>query len=263
MKKITGSILITILAVSCLSTLIVPTIAQTTEPQEETQPTPPPLVVRWMRFRGAVTNWGDEQYHGTVVVNARTANAPISVFKPWASVKAAWSNEERPIASPTKPVGEVTYTHYIANLVVFQGIKGKLADPAYNLQVIGLWNVNKVVITSEFDQDGKLVKLTREITPIAKLAKGELHISDDWKKFDIQITDLEPIEGKGIGMFTTTNKINPFSFNESPKPTLADLKQIVKSYRAIPGFGNFQHELDYNSNSKIDLSDLTTVAANM
>ena len=64
-------------------------------------------------------------------------------------------------------------------------------------------------------------------------------------------------------MMTTTRMIHPFSFEGGFTPTLKDLFYIMRCFRAMPGFGNYDPELDYNEDSKIDLADLTTVAANM
>ena len=64
-------------------------------------------------------------------------------------------------------------------------------------------------------------------------------------------------------MITTTNPMNPFSFSSGPQAKLGDLMQIMGSFRAIAGLGNYNPDLDCNKDSKIDLADLTTVAANM
>ena len=263
MRKLLVAVLITVLGVSCLSTLIVPALAQESNSPTDTAVTPPPLLVRWMRFRGAVTNWGSEPYHGTLTLNGRTANVLPSLFRPWATVDAVWSNEQSPITVDTKPVGQVTYTHYVARLVLLQAVKGKQLDPSYNLNVTGLWNVNKVKITSEFDEDGVLLKSTREVTPIVAKAKGQLLITEDWKKFSLEITGINAVTGKGVSMNTAANMISPFSFTGASRPVLTDLVQLVRCFRAMPGLGNYLPELDYNSDSKIDLTDLTTVAANM
>ena len=263
MRKQMVAVLIAVLVVCCLSTLIVPAFAQVSTAPRGTVVTPPPLIVRWMRFRGAVTDWGSEPYQGTLTVNAKTANVPAALFKPWATVDAVWSNEQRPITLETKPVGQVTYTHYVARLVLLQAIRGKQADPNYDINITGLWNVNKVKITSEFDENGVLLKSIREITPIVTRAKGQLHITENWKKFDLAIEGIDVVTGKGVGMFTAAKMINPFSFTGASRPVFSDLVKLVRSFRAMPGFGNFLPELDYNSDSKIDLADLTTVAANM
>ena len=43
----------------------------------------------------------------------------------------------------------------------------------------------------------------------------------------------------------------------------SDLMQVLGSFRSIPGLPKYNPDLDYNKDSKIDLADLTTVAANM
>jgi hypothetical protein len=262
MRKLSTIILITTLAISCFGFLI-PVFAQETISSADNTATPAPLIVRWMRFRGAITTWGDETYHGSVTINAKTANVFSAIFKPWATVQAVWSNEQRPITSAEKPTGEVTYTHYNAKLVFMQTIRGARADPAFDLNITGLWNVNKVVITNKFDDKGVLLSSIREVTPIISKAKGQMHITNDWKAFDIEIQGIDTIKGNAIGMTTATNMINPFSYDGSQRPTLTDLHQIARCYRAMPGFGNYINDLDFNMDSKIDLSDLTTVAANI
>ena len=256
MRKLIVALLIAALGASCFGALIGQTIAQ-----ETTAPTtPPPLIIRWMRFRGAVTDWGNEPYKGSVTVNARTANVPPPRFIPWASVDVFWTNEKRPLASDTKPVGEVTFTHYSARLLRMISIR---RQEGMVVNITGIWNVTKVKITSVFAEDGSLVKTSRELTPIVTRGKGQLHIPDGWKTFDIEIEGIDTIKGVAIAMTTTTNRINPFSIGTNPTVTLQDMFQIVKSLRAMPGFGNFRPELDYNGDSKIDMADLTTVAANM
>jgi hypothetical protein len=257
MRKLIVALLIAVLGASCFGALIGQTFAQ-----ESTEPTtPPPLIIRWMRFRGAITQWGNDPYPGSVTVNAKTANVPPAIFRPWVAVNAIWSNEPRPIASTTKPVGQVTYTHYTARLVWLIAIRGR--QDTMNLNVTGIWNVNEVKITSEFDEDGVLIKTTREVTPIVTRAKGQLHVTEGWKKFDIEIEGTDTLKGIAIGMTTTTRMINPFSYEGGLRATLNDLYQVLRCFRAMPGFGNYNPELDYNSDSKIDLADLTTVAANM
>lgn len=36
---------------------------------------------------------------------------------------------------------------------------------------------------------------------------------------------------------------------------------LIRGFRAIPGFSNYNPDLDCNKDSKIDLADLTTVAS--
>ena len=256
MRRLATALLIIILGTSFFAALICQTFADKT-----TAPTLLSPLTRWMHFRGAVTQWGDETFHGTVAVRTKTFRVPSPMFKPWVTATATWSNEIRPIVSDTKPVGEVTFTHYTARLVWL--IKLEEKQETLNLNITGIWNVHEVKITSEFDENSILLKSFRKVTPLLIRAKGQLHISRDWKEFDLEIEGTPIVKGIQISMITTTRKMNPFSFHGMPAPTLKDLFYIVKCFRAMPGFGNYDPELDFNEDSKIDIADLTTVAANM
>ena len=259
MRKMIVALLIVVLGSSCFGTLTGQALAQSSTDPTTTQTTPPPLIIRWMRYRGAVTQWGSESYKGFITVNAKTANVPPPIFKPWVTADAFWSTE--PLFPSTKPTGgQYVFTHYHARLVMLMSIR-KQDDMIVN--VTGLWNVNKVKTTTDFDEKGVPVKTVNEVTPIATQAMGQLHITSDWKKFSITIDGVDSLQGVEISMMTTTNAMNPFSYEGGPSASLRDLKQIVGCFRAMPGFGNYNPELDYNTDSKIDIADLTTVAANM
>ena len=257
MRKMVFALLIVLLGASCFSPLVFQTFAQ-----ESTEPTTlPPLVIRWIRFRGAVTEWGNDPYHGSVTVTAKWVNRPPTLIRPWADVNVIWSNEPRPITTNAKPVGEVVFTHYNAKLV--RVIAVRMRQEKINLNITGIWVVNNVKITSEFDEKGVLLKTVREVTPIVTKVKGQLIITEGWKKFDIEIEGIDTIKGIGITQMITTRVINPFSYEGGSAATLTDLFQLTRCFGTMPGFGNYNPELDYNMDSRIDIADLTTVAANM
>lgn len=131
------------------------------------------------------------------------------------------------------------------------------------VNVTGLWNAQKIITTTDFDQNGVPIHTVNDVTPLATRAMGQLHITTDWKNFDITIDGVDPLQGIEISMMTTTNTMNPFSYEGAPKPTFQDLMQVVGYFRTMPGFAKFNPELDYNADYKIDVADLTTVAANM
>ena len=61
-------------------------------------------------------------------------------------------------------------------------------------------------------------------------------------------------------------QFNPFKVSEDESSnvvTRADVKAVVKCYRAMPGWGSYDSRMDFNNNFKIDIADLSTVAANM
>ena len=256
MRKAITLMLLVVLGISSFGAMI-----NLVSAQESTEAANPAIYVRWLRFRGRVNEWGGESYHGSLTLNAKTVNAPTVWYRQWASVRVIWSNEQRPLASDIKPIEDFTYTHYTARLVWLIAIRTK--QEGFNLNLTGVWNVNQVKATYQFDDDGTLVKIIREVTPIATRAKGQLHILDGWKKFELAIEGIDTLKGVGFAMITTRATINPFSWEAGSTPTLKDLVEVVRCFRAMPGFGNYVHELDYNSDSKIDTADLTTVAANM
>ena len=257
MRKISVAILITLLAASSFAAVMAQTLPQTRS-ETNASTNPPPLIIRWMRYQGAITHWNGEAYRGSMTVNAKTANFPAPNFRPWVTVDAFWSNQ--PPFPSTKPIGgQFTFTHYNAKLVRLLSIQ-RQTDLIVNIE--GIWNINKVKITAEFNQNGEPINTVREVTPIVTQAKGQLGITTDWKHFTITIDD-NTLEGIQISMKTTTNMINPFSFGVGPTATRSDLMQVLGSFRSIPGLPKYNPDLDYNKDSKIDLADLTTVAANM
>ncbi|MCW4044287.1 MAG: hypothetical protein NWE94_02070 [Candidatus Bathyarchaeota archaeon] len=131
------------------------------------------------------------------------------------------------------------------------------------VNVTELWNANKIKISTDFDENGVPSKVIREVTPIVSRVKRQLHITTDWKKFTIQIEGIDSLQGVEVSMMTTTKMMNPFSYGGDSSASLNDLMQVAKCFRAMTRFGNYIPELDYNKDSKIDIADLTTVAANM
>lgn len=255
MRRLAVALLIVVIGTSFFSALSL-TLAQ--EPTEKLFKSP---AIRWTHFRGTVREWGDEAVNGSVVVMAKISRFSPIVFRPWVTATVFWSNEPRPIFSDSKPEGEVTFTHYTAKLVKLTTLEGK--EETVDLNITGVWNVKKVNITSEFDENGVLLKTVREVTRIVTKGQGQLLITENWKEFDVEIEGIDNVKGIQISMRTTTRMISPFSFGGGFVPTLKDLFHIARCFRAMPGFGNYDPELDYNEDSKIDLTDLTTVAANM
>lgn len=255
MRRLAIALLIVVIGTSFFSTLSL-TLAQ--EPIEPVLKLPD---IRWMYFRGEVTEWGDEVANGSVVVTAKTSKFSRILFRPWVTTTVFWSTESRPIISDVKPEGQVNFTHYTARLVRLNELIGK--QETSDLNVTGTWNVKKVKITSEFDENGVLLKNVHEVTQVVTRAEGQLLITEDWKEFDVEIEGIDTLKGIQISMRTTTRTMHPFSFGGGFIPTLKDLFHIARCFRAMPGFGNYDPELDCNEDSKIDLTDLTTVAANM
>lgn len=98
------------------------------------------------------------------------------MFFPWVTVNAFWSNQPPfPATKPTGP-GEYTFTSYNAQLVQLIWI---CKQDDYIVNVTGLWNIENVVITTQFDQNGAPCNTTRQVAPIVTQAAGQLLITPD------------------------------------------------------------------------------------
>jgi len=69
---------------------------------------------------------------------------------------------------------------------------------------------------------------------------------------------------------TRQMQFNPFKVSDdsvgnvvSNVVTRADLGMVVKSFKAMPGWGSYDTRMDFNNNYKVDIADLSTVATNI
>jgi hypothetical protein len=45
--------------------------------------------------------------------------------------------------------------------------------------------------------------------------------------------------------------------------TRTDVRTIAKNYGAMPSWGNYDTNMDFNNNYRVDIADISAVAANM
>lgn len=45
--------------------------------------------------------------------------------------------------------------------------------------------------------------------------------------------------------------------------TSSDVNVVAQNYGAMPGWGNYDSSMDFNNNYRVDIADISTVAANM
>ncbi len=43
----------------------------------------------------------------------------------------------------------------------------------------------------------------------------------------------------------------------------SDVKAVAQCYGAMPGWGSYDTSMDFNNNYRVDIADISTVAANM
>ncbi len=97
-------------------------------------------------------------------------------------------------------------------------------------------------------------------------AYGELSVTNNWTKFTLSITGINPLTGSVIRSVTRQVAFNPFKVTDDSVTTAvnkADLAAVIKCYGAMPGYGNYDPTMDFAGHFKIDIADLSTVASNM
>lgn len=231
-----------------------------------------PTQQNFVRVVGNVDEWSTEEVTGTFQVQTRTI-VQNGATRQGTSVTAMWTTDTiQPINSATS-AQSVTNVFYTARLVNASASILDFEDQDYiihDLYINGSWTVYKITstITVQTNDNGDITSVNRNQNTevLATKAYGELTIDDEWNKFTLSITDVDSLKGQVASQRITSRSFNTFKITEDDAigtVTPADVASIVKSYGSHPGWGNYNHLMDYNFNYKIDITDLATVAANI
>lgn len=214
----------------------------------------------WVRMRGQITQWGSTPVFGWVNVHARAVDTN-NVSKDWAWIRAIWSDSGRHLNCTDLTTENITYSFFAACLTNSSLIEFDYSG--YDFYIQGSWNVYNVTFEYYVNEYGDLLSYTLSIEAIATDADGELRVSNDWTDFEVNIDELDLLSGNVIMHAVGQMEINICDINGDHNVGIADLARTAKSYGAMPGLGNYNHEMDFNLDYKIDIGDLTTVAANI
>ncbi len=265
MKKKTAIIfaLTAMLAISTLSLTIVAAMP-TSNPGMKFASMP--VQKSWIRINGIITKWGEQDAKGLLQTQARTALLPNSDTRQLASASAVWTtNISRPIQT-IKAKENFTYTFYAARLLNASVSKLSASSSSSNYFLNGTWTVLTITsnVTILTDDGGNITRVIRNTETTGVKAYGELTVTDNWTKFTLAIDGIDPLTGSVFRSMTRQMQFNPFKITEeSDVVTRADLKEVVRCFRAMPGWGSYDTRMDFNNNYKIDIADLSTVASNM
>lgn len=224
-----------------------------------------PLQKTWVRLNGVIDYWGDVEVNGLLQTRARTTLTASENTRQLTSATAIWTtNTSRPINS-IRAKENFTYTFYSARLNNASVSEFSVNDSDYFLN--GTWNLYTVnsIVTVITDENNTVVSVHKESDTQVSKAYGELSITDNWTKFTLTIDGIDPLTGSIFRSMTRQMAFNPFKILEefSTKVTKADLSHMVTCFRAMPGWGNYDTQMDFNGNFEIDIADISTVAANL
>jgi hypothetical protein len=220
----------------------------------------------WVRMNGNITQWGTEAVSGVLQTQGRTASHQFTGNNQVSSATAMWTtNTSRAIAA-YRAKENFTYTFYVARLTnaSVSTMDSNTSTGTYFLN--GTWSLQKIVstITVNTNENGTITHVNRnqDITPTS--AYGELSVTDN--KFTLAINGQDPLTGT-VFRSITRSWYNPFKMGDFDSTTNTvthtDVHTIAHCYGAMPGWGNFDSSMDFNNNYRVDIADISTVAANV
>ncbi len=225
----------------------------------------------WIRINGNINQLTTSDstvavlVRGQLQTQARVAVHQSGDTKQLTAATAIWTTETTTAAEKAKESNEFTYTYYIARLpnALVSDTNSKITTPA-SYVLAGTWNLATVVltVTTQTNEDGTVTKhRTQDITPSQK--EGTLTVTDN--TFSLNINDVGVLTGS-IYRSITRSWFNPFKMSDDSTTstvTRSDVKLIAQNYGTMPGWGNFNSNMDFNNNFRVDIADISTVAANM
>jgi hypothetical protein len=229
-----------------------------------------PLQKNWVHIDGFMTKWGSTNVTGTLAILAKTTLLNSSDTRQLSSAQAIWSTDKmRPLINAVRTKENFTYTFYTSRLT-----NASVATLSYdddNFFMNGTWNVNTIVtnIIVVTDSNGNITSIHRDSDITPTQAYGELTVTDNWTKFTLSLSGIDPLTGVVRRSIMRQMQFNPFKVTGdltdgvTESVTKADLAAVANCYGAMPGWGNYDQKMDFNFNYRIDIADLATVAANV
>jgi hypothetical protein len=239
---------------------------------------------------------------GWIVANAAIVNESGTVHE-WAMVHATWSNltayptgehglGDCNVSDTVIVKGNFSYTFsfYIAKLLNFSEISFNKTETNHDFYLAGNWNVSQITETINItwgDSTGgeptwsdfmRHITITWTETPVVTNATGTLVA--DWGivtppkpgeisgpigvgTFELDIDGVGTLSGYARKSFIWARELNICDFDGHGKVGITDLVNAARHYGEAPGFQNYDLSLDVNGDGRIDIGDLTTIAANI
>ncbi len=220
-----------------------------------------------VRINGLINQWGTTSVNGSLSAQAKTTIFNVSDSRQMALVNLIWTtNNSRPI-NTIKTAENFTYTFYSARLS--NASLSAIDVGSSNFFINGTWKLYNVttIVTITTNSLGQITNIQREADTKVGTAYGELTVTDNWTTFKLEISGVAPLTGAVTRSRTCLMDFNPFKFSDEDgvttnRVTRTDVRTVGRAYGSMPGWGNYDQSMDFNSNYRIDIADLCTVAAN-
>lgn len=222
----------------------------------------------WFKMSGEIHTWNTTSGDIVPVFGWIGASGGIvdinGTTHEWAMAHAIWSPEIARIHPTASPTENFTFSFFAATLT-------KVADMGINLTdnsffVSGYWNVLNVTTTFSISDAAK-IGFTRTTQSVVTNATGDLVVpgnSSEAMSFRLAITGVGELTGPCNLLKLSVVEIKMFSVTgDDSKVGLKDLVHVARLYGTTAGMLNFDFNADVNGDGKIDIFDLTTIAANI
>ena len=217
----------------------------------------------WVKMRGQMTQWGTSPAFGWIWAHAKMVNI-TDVSREWAGVRAIWT-QHQPMLSTHPPTENFTISCYIAKLINTTQVE--LNYSGYDFYIRGVWNVYNVTLAYYVDGSGNLLSFSLTLEALVIQGEGDLCVLNDWDDFQLSINGIEMLSGKVIMYAVGQWEIKICDVNNDGngdgKVDIHDLVRVARRYGSMPGLGSYNIEMDFNFDFRIDIGDLTTLAANI
>ena len=217
----------------------------------------------WIRINGAIEQWGETDVRGQLQVISRTATHQSSGSKEATSASAIWTENTTRAIQSVRAKENFTYVFHVAKLPNASVSAIVVSDGDYFLN--GTWNYAKVTSTTTVntDENGTVTHVHREQDIEPMQAYGELTITGN--QFTLEIDGIDQLTGS-VYRSITRSWFNPFKMSDDASTNAvvrSDVKAIGQCYGSMPGWGNFDMSMDFNNNYRVDIADISSVAANI
>lgn len=231
-----------------------------------------PRTSSYVSMFGNVSEWlttpTTTPVRGMIEAQSRTTVTSTSTTEGF-SATAVWTNSTvKPLAS-VRAKENFTYTFYAARLV--QGNYSAL-DPSATVSwfLNGTWNVWSITtnftITTNSNGYVTSVTTTHSLVALATEAVGNLTVASGWSGYTLTIQGVPSLTGTVFAHMIASRTFNPFwmgTDSTSTTVTPSDLRSIANAYGSMPGWGNYNLNMDPCLSYQIGICDLATAAANL
>ena len=227
-----------------------------------------PVSASWIRVNGVINQWGTTDVRGQLQTQARTALLQTSDTRQLASATAIWTTNTSRAIQAVRAKENFTYAFYTARLLNASVSTLNTNSSTSNYFINGTWNIATVksTVTIITNENGTITRVLRNQDVTTQKAYGELTVTDNWSKFTLAITGIDPLTGSVYRSMTRQMQFNAFKMTDdsvSNIVTRSDIKEVAQNYGAMPGWGSYDTRMDFNNNYRVDIADISTVAANM